>query len=271
MPNPSPRPDAEVRPLATAGRVLYAIPIIALGAMHVGYADFVTRLTPSWPAWAPPRPVSACLVGVALMGAGLAILLKWRTRAAAFVVAAIIALSLVFLHVPRVVANPGSGGTWTSPVKFLTIGGGALLVAALFSAPGTRSKNGILLALGRIFFSIFLVLCGVQHFVYSDFVATLVPAWIPGHFFWTYFAGVALIAGGIGMTIPRTARWAGLLSALMILLWVPLVHIPRALASGTQEWSGVWEALAMSGIALLVAASLPQTPGAQSRSSRSNA
>ena len=42
-------------------------------------------------------------------------------------------------------------------------------------------------------------------------VATLVPAWIPNPTFWTYFAGVALIAGGIGLVLVATSRLAATL------------------------------------------------------------
>ena len=80
----------------------------------------------------------------------------------------------------------------------------------------------------------------------------LVPAWIPGHMFWTYFAGVALIAGGVGLLLPQTARLAAALSGVMIFLWVVLLHVPRAMAAtdaqSRNEWTAVFEALAISGI-----------------------
>ena len=98
-------------------------------------------------------------------------------------------------------------------------------------------------------------MCGIQHFVYTDFVTTLVPAWIPAPRFWTYFTGLALMAGGTGILVPKTARLAATLSALMIFLWVLLLHIPRAFAEANHanETAGVFEALAISGVALLVA------------------
>ena len=48
---------------------------------------------------------------------------------------------------------------------------------------------------------------------------------------------------------------AAALTALMIFLWVILLHIPRALADlhNTSESTAVFEALAMTGIALLLA------------------
>ena len=95
----------------------------------------------------------------------------------------------------------------------------------------------------------------MQHFVYHDFVAQLVPSWIPGPMLWTYFTGAALIAGGVGMLVAPTARLAATMSGVMILLWVPMVHVPRALAGPdhASETAGVFEALAVSGVAFMVA------------------
>jgi uncharacterized membrane protein YphA (DoxX/SURF4 family) len=79
---------------------------------------------------------------------------------------------------------------------------------------------------------------------------TLVPTWIPGAVFWTYFAAVALIAGGIGIIVPRTARLAATLVGGMIFIWLLVLHIPRGFTINNQnEWTAVIEALAMSAIA----------------------
>jgi uncharacterized membrane protein len=109
--------------------------------------------------------------------------------------------------------------------------------------------------LGRFFLAAFLILCGIEHFIYVEFVKSLVPSWIPGDVFWTYCTGVALVAGGVGIIIPLTSRLAGALSGLMIFLWVFLVHIPRALVdlSNSNETTAVFEALAFSGVAFIVA------------------
>ena len=62
------------------------------------------------------------------------------------------------------------------------------------------------------------------------------------------------MAGGIGVVIPATARWAAGLAGLMILLWVLLLHVPRAFAdlSKTGEMGGAFEALALSGVAFML-------------------
>jgi uncharacterized membrane protein len=110
-------------------------------------------------------------------------------------------------------------------------------------------------SLSQLLIGAFLFVGGVQHFMYPGFVATLVPSWIPGSLFWTYFAGVALIAAGVGVNLPFTARLAGLLTAAMIFTWVLVLHIPRALATPQEanETTAVFEALAFSAGAFLIA------------------
>lgn len=240
------------------GRLFFAVSIAAFGIQQLVTAEFV-RLVPPLPAWVPEHPLWARLVGAILLAAGAAIgigrgrIARW----AAAVVGALIALSILFLHLPKAAANPLVGFMWTNPCKALAMLGGVILVAGTLPDDGS-SLAGLfrrLKPLGGLFLAGFLILGGVQHFVYADFVAKLVPAWIPGPLFWVYFTGIALVAGGVGMLVPNTARLAALMAGLMIFLWVLLLHIPRALADlhVPAEMSGVFEALAMSGIAFILA------------------
>jgi len=259
---------ATIRPL---GRTFFAIAIVAFGVQHVIHRDFVTRVVPWWPEWMPGRPLWAGIVGALLIGAGLAILTGARTRAVATLLGWAILLSFVLLGLPLAAADVPLGGAWTRAGKALALSGGAFLVAQSVLAASKSAASAMLsprlervTSLGPWFFGAFLTLCGIQHFIHVEFVQSLVPSWIPGARFWTFFAGIALIAGGIGVVIRRTARLAGLLSSVMIFLWVPLVHIPRALAAApgnTNETTAVFEALAMSGIALLVTATVPPRTG----------
>lgn len=51
-----------------------------------------------------------------------------------------------------------------------------------------------------------MTICGIEHFTSFEFVKQLVPAWIPGSSFWTYFTGAAPIAGGVGLMIEKQWR-----------------------------------------------------------------
>ena len=139
--------------------------------------------------------------------------------------------------------------------KSLALSGGSLGVAASLIAADDAGEPtrgwAVLDTIGRCSLGAFFLLAGVQHFLFAPFVATLVPAWIPGALSWTYVAGGALIASGLGLALPPTSRLAAALSGLMILTWLVVLHIPRALAMNDRnEWTAVIEALAFAGIAL---------------------
>jgi uncharacterized membrane protein len=246
------------------GRTFFGAATLASGVLQLTTGDFV-RLVPKLPSWVPAPSALAYLAGVVLVAIGLAILSGRMARPALSLLGVMILLDVVLVYVPQMVSNPEMdrpflrGFMWTNPLKALALVGGAAMLAAL---PGPeRPKAALVRAFARLeplgawLLALFLLVCGIQHFVYSDFVTTLVPSWIPAQRFWTYFAGVALIAGGAGLLVPKTARLAATLSASMIFLWVLLLHIPRALAgpNHANETAGVFEALAISGVALIVA------------------
>ncbi len=108
---------------------------------------------------------------------------------------------------------------------------------------------------GRIFIAISLVVFGIQHFLYANFVATLVPAWVPGRLFWAYFVGVAFVAAAIGAVVPKMTRPAGILLGILFFLFVVTLHIPRIAAHSRDgnEWTSGFVALAMCGGAWILA------------------
>jgi uncharacterized membrane protein len=234
--------------------------LIGFGVQQLAGQAFI-RLVPPLPAWIPAHTGIAIVLGILLLVAGAAILFRWQARVAATTVAALILVSVVCLHIPQIAENPAQGFRWTNPCKALALFGGAIAIAAS-SSHRSNDRSFSLARLGdklnpyspRLFFGIFLIVCGIQHFVYADFVASLVPRYMPGPFFWTYFCAVALIAGGAGVLLDATLRWAAILSGIMIFLWVFMLHLPRALADLHQpaEMNGVFEALAISGVAFLL-------------------
>jgi uncharacterized membrane protein YphA (DoxX/SURF4 family) len=122
--------------------------------------------------------------------------------------------------------------------------------------------DGFILA-ARLCLALFFIVSGIQHFIYVEFVNTLVPEWIPGEAtFWTYLAAVALICGGAGLLIPPTARLAALLSGLMVFSWFWLVHIPR-ITTSVSDAIAIFEALAVAGLALLIAGRLSAELGSR--------
>jgi uncharacterized membrane protein len=233
--------------IAGVGRLFFAIGLAAFGVQQFIYGDFVPGRAPAWPPAIPGRLVWACVSGAFLIVAGAAIFSGVWARRAAIASGTMIFVWALLRQLPGLVANP-HGIVLTASGKALALSGGAFAVAGF-------------LYVGQCGLGIFMLIGGMQHFIYPDFVAALIPAWIPGHHFWTYVAGVALIAGGAGLMLPKTARLAAALTGMMLLLWVVLLHMPRAVAAADpqrrNEWTAVFEALTMSGIAFVLAGSLP--------------
>jgi uncharacterized membrane protein len=211
---------------ATVGRLFFAVAMMAFGIQQLVTAQFV-RVVPPLPAWMPAPALWAYGVGILLILAGAALATGTKGYEAAGVLGVLRGVLIVAARLPAHAADGASG---------LARGFGRL-------AP-----------LGPLFLAIFLILGGIQHFVYVTFVMQLVPAWIPGPRFWVYLTGTALIAGGIGILLPPTRRLAATLVGIMILLWVMLLHIPRALASPQDpgETAAIFEALALSGAGFLL-------------------
>jgi hypothetical protein len=157
-------------------------------------------------------------------------------------------------HTPMVLAF------WVNPLKELTLSGGAFLAAGSMvrenKVPQLENFLEKLIPAGKYFFAVTMLIFGYSHFLYRDFVVTLVPNWIPWHLFWTYFAGVALMGGGLGIILNIKRRLAANLLGAAIFIWFIVLHTPRAIAdpySGNgNEITSVFEALSFSGVAFLI-------------------
>lgn len=238
-----------------ATRMLIAISFVAFGAHQILYARFVTRVIGTLPPWVPWQPFLAVITGIALVASGVALGLSRRNVAVALGAACL--ASALLTHLPGALAGPAGAIQWVSFGKGLTIAGCAFTVAGSLGARFHAVSPRVFITYGKCSLGAFMILCGVIHFLIRDAVASIFPSWIPWHVFFTLMAGVLLICGGIGMMVPVTTRLASLLSGIMILAWVPLIHIPLALKNlrNPGESVPVFEALAFGSLAILAWAS----------------
>jgi uncharacterized membrane protein len=200
------------------GRICYGAGIAALGLQHFAIAGLVPVILPSLPAWVPLQATWPYVVGIALFAMGGAILLGQRVRATAVLLGFMLLASLLLRHIPAQIA---SGVIWHMPawnntLKILTLAGGALAVAASVPSGGAESTNRVFTAFGCFALAVTCAIFGFEHFRYVQFVANLVPSWVPGHVFWTYFCGGALMAAGVGMLLRVVPHLASLLLGWML-------------------------------------------------------
>jgi uncharacterized membrane protein YphA (DoxX/SURF4 family) len=236
----------------TAGRFIYATGIFGLAVVCIISKDFIVGRPPAWPEGFHINPAFAYISGVVLMISALAIIVNRKARIAAFVIAALIFFFSVLRHLPVFMND------WANAYKSLALVGGSLIIGCSFprkdAIAGNRS-DPVLITIGMILLASFFIAAGYAHFKFAQFVETLIPAYIPLHTFWTYFCGVCLLAGGIGLLIPQTRRMAALLSGIMVLGWFFLLHIPRFIANvnDASDRMGLFESFTFVGIFFVLA------------------
>lgn len=110
------------------GSILFSIPIILFGILHMLYAKDVSTMVPSWVS----HPVFWTYVaGIALMGSGIAIIFKIRPGFIAGLLGTMIFIWFIILHIPRVMASTVAdiGGEVTSAFLALAYSGIAFVIA----------------------------------------------------------------------------------------------------------------------------------------------
>jgi len=242
------------------GRTFFAVSLVGLGLEHLLFTAFVAGRAPAWPTSVPGGPAWAYVSGFFIVVSGVALIVGKRARESALLLAVLIASWALLRHIPVLAGEPFLSGAWTRAGKALMLTGGALAIAASVPLAGSSGRGPLVMLTnrraltiaGRFGLGVFLAISGIQHFMFTSFVAMLIPSWFPGNATaWAYFAGVALVCGGVGMMFPFTARLAALLSGLMVFSWFWIVHVPRTFVS-VSDGIAVFEALAVSGIAFVL-------------------
>lgn len=126
--------------LIPAGAIFFAITILSFGILHFLYGKAVTFLVPSW----IPYPLFwIYFAGAALIGSGMAIILKIRTSLFSALLGIMIFLWFILLHIPRVVVASidDKGGELTSAFLALAYSGIAFVIAGAVKKVGSTVRN----------------------------------------------------------------------------------------------------------------------------------
>ena len=104
----------------------------------------------------------------------------------------------------------------------------ALLAGLVLVRPRLTSASvaGKLVVLGPVFEAVALAIFAAEHFLAARDLAPIVPHWLPGALFWTYFVGAALLAAAVSLIAWRCVRWSASLLALLFLIIVVTVDLP---------------------------------------------
>ncbi|MFQ6609422.1 MAG: DoxX family membrane protein [Fidelibacterota bacterium] len=108
-------------------RIIFAIPFIIFGIMHFMNAGAMTDMVPSF---VPGGVFWVYLTGLALILAGVSIIIQKYTHLASKLLAALLAIFVLTIHLPKLIG--GDMMAMAGLLKDFSMMGGALLIASLY-------------------------------------------------------------------------------------------------------------------------------------------
>jgi len=239
--------------------VLFALATIAIGIIQIAAKNFNRGLLPV-PERLPGRMAMLYTTATVLISAGACLFIrKWRYRASVVLGFAYLVL-FIGVHLFNLLGNLNNPNEWTASVEVLSLCSGAFIIADMFSYRDNRpikKETGLkkIQQVARYLFSFSLIVFAILHFKYAEFIATLIPAWIPARVFLALLIGIGFLSSAVSIVIQRFTRVATVTLGTMFLSWVFILHLPRALAKMTDEpeWTSLFVALAFSAISYTIA------------------
>jgi uncharacterized membrane protein YphA (DoxX/SURF4 family) len=236
---------------------IYGLGAVVLGLTGLVWGDFAVVWQPANAV--PGQSALGYAVAVPPLLAGLA--LQWRRSAAPAALALIVlyCVAVIFLDVPRGIAQPSEFVAWYGVVEHLALLVGALVIYAYCGRldPATAER---LSWVGRLIFGLCLIYFGLAHHFYLAYTAKMVPAWLPpGQTFWAYATAAGHIAAGIAILSGIAARPAAILLTAMFIIFGLLVHAPSIVIAPHTHFNWVENAANFSliGSAWVITASIP--------------
>jgi uncharacterized membrane protein len=234
--------------LGRFGRLLFSLAIIGIGVETL-ICSYVSshslgshyKVVPVIP-WLPAIPSLAYLVGTIFILCGAGLLFQRTLVVSSITLGVVMLLCGLAFDVPRHL-NLMSAPWRTNVLEPIAISCLAWLASGLGGIPRWLHRTS------RYLLAFALIIFGIGHFQVLTFIASMVPGWVPWHWFWTVFFGVAFIAAGVSFATGFLQRWAALGVGLMFALWTVTIHLPPVLGASPDpdKWSDVFIVAALWG------------------------
>ena len=132
---------------------------------------------------------------------------------------------------------------WGISSTVVSMCGAGILVSliALWAAKTDIARaSGLdkIVALSNLCFAVPLAVFGALHVSAVNFVAPLVPKYMPWRLFWAYFVGFALLAASLSIATKIQVRWSGLLFGIMMFIFATIMDFRGAFANPNNRF--VW-------------------------------
>lgn len=233
------------------GHLFFALGFAVIGAICLAARDFLLFQEPI-PKGIPWRETLACINAALLLVPGVCLLWPPTAKRSALILTGFVALWVIVLQIPKVVAHPLIEGSWLGVGEDTTaVAGGWLIYCAIVQ------RNDSSVRIARIVFGIALVPIGLSHFFYLKDAVGLVPAWMPLRAPLTVLGGAGHIAAGLAIAFGVVPRLAATMEAIMETLFTLICWVSAVAVAPTdrQAWVNLCISTALTAAAWAVAES----------------
>ncbi len=115
----------------TVARIIYGIPFVVFGLMHFMKAKAMIGYVP-----VPGGVFWVYLIGLALIAAGVAIIIGKMVRLASLLLALLLLIFILTIHIPGIMKPEMMQTEMTMLLKDMALMGGALLLAGIYEEEG---------------------------------------------------------------------------------------------------------------------------------------
>jgi uncharacterized membrane protein len=83
--------------------------------------------------------------------------------------------------------------------------------------------------------AVVMIVFGVFYFINPRDLVVFIPSYVPGGIMFAYFVGTAFILVGISFLTNQMVKFFGYALAILLFLFVLLIHLPNWLNAGDKE------------------------------------
>jgi hypothetical protein len=240
------------------GPYLYAAALLSFGIIQLVTQNFLGGLFPLSPSL-PLHLLWVYVTSGIFILAAMGIFLGIKQQLAAAAAGTFFFGFFLFYHLPKLLSDIHNPVQWTATFEVLALGSGAFIIAyflsnGMYGRPRWIKVINAIGIISRYLFALSLIVFAIQHILYESYIETLIPSWMPVPALWSWLVIAGFLLAAISLITRIQLTLATTLLGIMFLLWVLLLHAPRAITKLTlePEWTSLCIALAVSGIAFSV-------------------
>jgi uncharacterized membrane protein len=122
--------------ITTLGRILFALPFAVFGINHFIMLDYYLGIITSFIPWGA---YTIILTGTMMIAVSISIIIKKFIKLSTIILAILLFLFIATIHIPHLISGNDLTITLISLLKDISLMGGSLMIAGIYSEEESRS------------------------------------------------------------------------------------------------------------------------------------